>query len=66
MNTHVDLTARERDVLVLVVDGCTTREIARQLSISSHTVDTHLRRMRRKLGARCRADLVRIALLTSI
>ena len=59
---HVDLTARERDVLRLLAEGWGNRDIARALGISSETVKTHLDRMRAKLDAPDRAALVAKAL----
>lgn len=42
------LTAREREVIELVAEGQTSREIGEMLNISKHTVDTH----RRKIGGK--------------
>lgn len=56
------LSPREREVLRHVADGRTYRQIASALEITTHTVDTHLRRIRRKTGALTLADLVRFAL----
>ena len=56
------LTAREIEVVQLVADGCTTKEIAARLQISSKTVDFHRGRIMSKLGARNGALLVRYAI----
>ena len=56
------LTDREIQVVQLVADGCTTKEIAARLQISSKTVDFHRRRIMLKLGARNGALLVRYAI----
>ncbi|MFJ8197926.1 LuxR C-terminal-related transcriptional regulator [Streptomyces sp. NPDC096152] len=56
------ITERERQVLVLVANGATDREIASKLNISEHTVHSHLDRLGRKTGSRRRADLIRLAL----
>ena len=45
----VDLSSRERDVLRLVADGLTKKEIATKLDLSVHTVDNYLRRIYGKL-----------------
>jgi DNA-binding NarL/FixJ family response regulator len=45
----VRLTARERDVLRLIADGCSNDAIARQLSLSLHTVRTHVQSILSKL-----------------
>ena len=47
-----DLTPRELDLARLLVEGLTYDEMASHLRISVHTVDSHLRQMRGKLGAR--------------
>lgn len=55
------LSSREREVLHLVVDGMTTKEIARQLGISAKTAENHRCRVLDKLGVRNSAELVRYA-----
>lgn len=45
------LTAREREVLKLVSDGCTNKEIAKKLSIAENTVKKHVQNIIAKLGA---------------
>ncbi|WP_256641535.1 LuxR C-terminal-related transcriptional regulator [Streptomyces murinus] len=57
------ITHRERQILQLIANGATDREIAAKLNISEHTVHTHLDRLRGKTGCHRRADLVRLALL---
>jgi DNA-binding NarL/FixJ family response regulator len=52
------LSAREVEVLELVVKGFTFPEIAELLGISAHTVTTHVRRIYRKLEVRSRAEAV--------
>jgi DNA-binding NarL/FixJ family response regulator len=52
------LSAREAEVLGLVVKGFTFPEIAARLSISAHTVTTHVRRIYRKLEVRSRSEAV--------
>lgn len=44
------LTTREREILALVSDGLTNREVAARLHLSPRTVDAHLRSVFRKLG----------------
>lgn len=50
-----DLSAREREVLRLVAEGCTDAEIAAQLVVSPHTVHRHVANIRTKLGVSSRA-----------
>jgi DNA-binding NarL/FixJ family response regulator len=52
------LSPRERDVVRLVVEGLTTREIAARLVLSPRTVDCHRRSIIGKLGARSRSELL--------
>jgi len=57
-----ELTARETEVLRLIALGHTNPEIATALAISVRTVETHRNRVREKLGASSRSELVRFAL----
>ncbi|KAF1686322.1 DNA-binding response regulator [Pseudoxanthomonas broegbernensis] len=50
------LTAREREVLVLVSKGCRLPELAEKLRISRHTVSDHLKSIYRKLNVNSRAE----------
>jgi DNA-binding NarL/FixJ family response regulator len=52
------LTGRERDVLSLISQGLPNKLIARQLSISEHTVKFHVSSIYTKLGASSRTDAV--------
>lgn len=56
------LTARERQVLGLLAQGHTNREVAHILAIGVKTVETYRARMNEKLGLNNRADIVREAL----
>ncbi len=55
------LTARELEVLTLIAEGLTSREIAQQLVISPKTVDRHRENIMAKLNLHSRAELVRYA-----
>jgi DNA-binding NarL/FixJ family response regulator len=55
------LTMREREVLTLVAEGRSTREIAAELCLSHKTVEVHRRRIMDKLDLHKVADLVRYA-----
>ncbi|GAA5045267.1 LuxR C-terminal-related transcriptional regulator [Nocardia callitridis] len=52
------LSDREREVVELVLLGLTYREIGARLYISAKTVEHHVARIRRRLGARSRAELL--------
>ncbi len=56
------LSRREREVLVLIARGRTTKEVASDLGISPKTVEKHRAKLARKLGARGIADLTRFAI----
>ncbi|GAB7191982.1 helix-turn-helix transcriptional regulator [Kineococcus sp. NUM-3379] len=55
------LTAREREVLVLVADGRSNSEVARALSISAKTVSVHVSNILAKLGAAGRTEAAALA-----
>jgi pSer/pThr/pTyr-binding forkhead associated (FHA) protein len=61
-STARDLSAREREVVTLIAQGLTDREIGEQLFISVSTVRSHLDRVADKTGYRRRAELTRLAL----
>ena len=52
------LTDREREVLMLIAQGRSNREVGAELFISDHTVKTHVGKLLMKLGARDRVQLV--------
>ena len=56
------LTAREREVLQLLAEGKSNRDIADELSISIKTVETHRANMMTKLGLSSKTELVKYAL----
>ena len=56
------LSAREREVLQLVVEGLASREIADRIHIAASTVDTYRSRIMRKLGLQSLAALVIFAI----
>jgi DNA-binding NarL/FixJ family response regulator len=55
------LSQREREVLAMLAEGATNREIADRLHLSPHTVKEHASSLYRKLGARNRTEAVRRA-----
>jgi len=63
------LTNREREVLQLIAEGKSTKEIAARLSVSVKTVETHRRQIMEKLGIFSIAELTKYAIregLTSL
>jgi DNA-binding NarL/FixJ family response regulator len=63
------LTFREREILQLLTEGCSTREIALRLFISVTTVETHRRHIMTKLNIHSVAELTKYAIregLTSL
>jgi DNA-binding CsgD family transcriptional regulator len=60
------VTARELEVLALIAEGYSTREVAQRLWITDETVRTHVRRLLNRLGARTRAHAVAIAYRDSL
>jgi len=61
-----DLTAREREVAELLIDGLSNQEIALQLDIGTTTVQTHRSHIMEKLGLRNYGDLIRFAIRQGI
>ncbi|MCF8247792.1 MAG: response regulator transcription factor [Saprospiraceae bacterium] len=57
----ISLTDRETEILRLIVESYTNKEIGDKLFISEFTVQTHRRNLKRKLKAEHTADLVRFA-----
>jgi DNA-binding NarL/FixJ family response regulator len=55
---ELGLSQREKETIEFLVQGLTTKEIADRLSLSIHTVDTHLRNIYRKLHVNSRAGAV--------
>lgn len=61
-----DLTPREREILQLVAEGLTAKQIASRLHLSVKTVEAHRRQVMEKTGANSIADLVRHAIREGI
>jgi DNA-binding NarL/FixJ family response regulator len=60
------LTDREREVLQLIAEGKTNKEVAAVLSVSINTVETHRKHIMEKLDLHNTAELVRFALRTKM
>lgn len=56
------LTGREKEVLVLMADGLTDRQIAERLQVSENTIHTHVRRVLGKLELATRQEAIVFAL----
>jgi len=61
-DAYQNLTDREREVLKLVAEGYTAKEIADMLVISLRTVETHKTNLMKKLNIHNKADLIRFAI----
>jgi two-component system nitrate/nitrite response regulator NarL len=55
------LTVRERQIIEVLSDGATNKEIGRQLNLAEGTVKVHLHRIYRKLGIANRTALAILA-----
>ena len=60
------LTHRQRQILERLAKGEVSKEIARDLGISTKTVEAHRANIRRKLGLRSREELIRYAVRNKI
>jgi two-component system response regulator NreC len=56
------LTTREREVLQLLAEGKTTRQIAGELHVSTKTIETHRQQIMNKLNVSSVADLIKYAI----
>jgi len=56
-HSEVGLTPREREVVALVAQGCTNREIADKMVISERTAENHVQHVLNRLGLRSRAQI---------
>ncbi|MCC6725259.1 MAG: helix-turn-helix transcriptional regulator [Saprospiraceae bacterium] len=60
------LSEREKEVLKLIVNGLTSKEIADELGISKLTVDTHRKHIQQKLGVSKQVDILKLAMKSGI
>lgn len=56
---QAQLTAREREIMALILRDCPNTEMARKLCLSLPTVKTHVRNVLRKLGVKNRREILR-------
>jgi two-component system, NarL family, response regulator NreC len=61
-----ELSSREKGVLQLFAEGCTSKEIAEKLDLSLHTIHVHKNNIMRKLNIHRQADLIKYALKEGI
>jgi len=61
-----DLTAREREIVQLLAEGKSTKEVAVTLGVSIKTAETHRSNLMRKLGLHCLSELVLYAVRNNI
>lgn len=62
----VNLTNREKEVLQLIAEGATSKEIGSRLSISHKTAEAHRENIKKKLDIHTLAGLVRYAIGTGL
>jgi DNA-binding NarL/FixJ family response regulator len=65
-NADDQLTAREKDVLKLLVKGMSNKEVSGQLNISTHTVMSHRKNITQKLNIKSVAGLTVYAILNGL
>lgn len=65
-DAYETLTAREREVLQMTVEGRTSQEIGEKIMISPRTVEIHRSNLMNKLGLNNHADLIRFAIKRGI
>ncbi len=58
---RMSVTPRQREILQLIAEGRTMKEVAATLGISRRTAESHKYQMRRELGVQTTADLIRYA-----
>jgi DNA-binding NarL/FixJ family response regulator len=60
------LTGRQREVLQLIAEGCSTKQIAQRLNLSVKTIETHRAQLMERLDIHDVAGLVRLAIRTGL
>jgi len=63
---EIQLSDREKEIIQLIAEGLTNTQIAEQLFLSSHTVNTHRKNIMAKLGVKNTAGIVMYAVKTNI
>jgi two-component system, NarL family, nitrate/nitrite response regulator NarL len=60
MRQRLGLTRREQQLIPLIAEGFTNKEIANHFCLSEQTVKNHLYRMKHKIGAEDRLGIVQV------
>jgi len=66
LDAYETLTAREREIFQMTVEGLTSQEIGEKLMISPRTVEIHRSNLTAKLGIKNQSDLIRLAIKRGI
>ena len=61
-----ELTTRELEIVKLIIEGHSTKEIADQLCLSHHTIYTHKKNVMKKLGIKSTSELILYAVNTGL
>ena len=61
-SNSIKITAREKEILILICKEYTTKKIAKKLSISTSTIETHRKKLLTKLKVKSQSGLVREAI----
>ena len=59
ITSAVRMTKREREIIVLIADGLSNKEIAQQLNIATHTVKSHVHNIMEKLALHTRLQIAK-------
>jgi two-component system NarL family response regulator len=59
LSNAVRMTKREREIIVLIADGLSNKEIAQQLNIATHTVKSHVHNIMEKLALHTRLQIAK-------
>jgi DNA-binding NarL/FixJ family response regulator len=59
LTSAVRMTKREREIIALIADGMSNKEIARQLTIATHTVKSHVHNIMEKLALHSRLQIAK-------
>jgi DNA-binding NarL/FixJ family response regulator len=61
LTNAVRMTKREREIMVLIADGMSNKEIASQLNIATHTVKSHVHNIMEKLALHSRLQIAKFS-----